>query len=210
VVEDERQASVLADPKALRHLTPFLGRECTVTAAARELGITPHAMLYWVKRFVALGLLTVTREQRRAGKPVKWHRSAADRFDVALRLLPSATLEELLHRDDEPWRRLLVRNIVRISVDAFGQLHTFGLSVSGESGLKVELTAGAGSDFWNEFLRPDAPAFLTGWVSVQLDFEDAKAFQGAFCALLNRDQQRAGSQRYLARVALTPVTDHRI
>lgn len=206
-VDDPRQAALLANPKALRHLTPFMERACTVGAAAKALGVSPHGMLYWVNKFLEHDLLMVDRTQSRRGKPIKWYRTPARRFFVPVQALPSATLEELLARDDEPWQKLLIRNAVHTGLDAFERLHTWGLNVYCAPDLRVEMTPGSeeGPTLQEQLLQPDAPALLLGWVPLQLDFEDAKQLQHELCDLLSHYQGKKGGQRYLTRVAMTPL-----
>ena len=50
-------ARVLADAKKRRYLSPFLGRPRRLSEAARELGVSPSGLYYWIRRFLALGLL---------------------------------------------------------------------------------------------------------------------------------------------------------
>lgn len=100
-VDDPVQAKLLSDSAGLRYFEPFVARECTVTQAAREADCTPDAMLYRVRTFVNAGLLVVTREEKRAGRPIKHYRSSHDAYFIPFEVSPFAELEE---RSRAVWR----------------------------------------------------------------------------------------------------------
>lgn len=81
-VQSEHQAHLLEDPDISSFFTPFLAREQTVTGAARDLGCKVNAMHYRVRTFLNAGLLTIVREEKRAGLPIKIYRSVADAFFI--------------------------------------------------------------------------------------------------------------------------------
>ncbi len=80
-------ARVLADASKRRYLSPFLGRTRRLTEAARELGVSPARLAYWVRRFLALGLL------KRVGRG---YRSTAEAYFVPFEASPAAGLSEWL------------------------------------------------------------------------------------------------------------------
>jgi hypothetical protein len=86
----------LTDPEAARRLEPFLGREATLSEAAKALHMTLPALLYHVNRLLALDLLEVACEAVRKGRAVKHDRTVADVFFVPFELTPSQTLGRLL------------------------------------------------------------------------------------------------------------------
>jgi hypothetical protein len=51
----------------------------------------------------------------------------------------------------------------------------------------------------------DAPAVLSCWVTLKLNFFEAKAFQGELAALLVKYGECRGEGTYLAQVGLTPT-----
>ena len=74
-------ARVLADASKRRYLSPFLGRTRRLTEAARELGVSPARLAYWVRRFLALGLL------KQVGRG---YRSTAEAYFVPFEASPAA------------------------------------------------------------------------------------------------------------------------
>lgn len=121
-VEDAEQAQLLSDPGSLVFLQPFLGREASVSQAARELGRPLDTVRYRVRRFLAAGLLEVTREARRPGRPIRYYRTVADGFVVPFELTPYAEIEErvraTLRAGDETFVRAAARSARRHGLDA--------------------------------------------------------------------------------------------
>lgn len=211
------QVEILTHPKSLRRLEPFIGCERTVKGAAELLDISQHAMLYWTRKFLELGLLVVVRTEPRAGKPIKFYRACAEHFIIPLNAVSAATFEVLLAQQHAAWEELLRKSLVGSAHDAFEQLHTWSLVVSkGDKSVRVDVTPEAGHDatghnpghdsMRQRLLRTTAPALLDCWVPLGLSFEDAKSFQKELSDLLDRYQAQPGAQDYLVRIALAPVT----
>jgi hypothetical protein len=78
---------VFAEPARRHLLFAFIGRDRTLSEVARESGASLSLLHYHVRRFVSLGLLRETGEERRAGRPMKRYTAAADQFTVAGELL---------------------------------------------------------------------------------------------------------------------------
>lgn len=104
VVTDPAQAAILCDPHRVRFLRPFLARSATVTQVARELDVTPNALLYRVRRMLAAGLLRVVEERARAGRAVKVYRSSHDGYRVPMSAM---RFDDLRHRVDTFGRPLM-------------------------------------------------------------------------------------------------------
>lgn len=86
-VEAAEMAAVFLDPRRRRILTAFMGRESSLTEAAERLAMPLNGLAYHVGRLLELGLLRVAREQKRAGRPIRHYRAAADAF-----LIPAAAM----------------------------------------------------------------------------------------------------------------------
>lgn len=205
VVRDPAAAEILTDPDSLRHLEPFLGRERTVTEAARETGASPNTTLRRVQRLLALGLLEIARERRRAGRAVKLYRSSAEIFFVPFEAGSATTLEAALERRDGRRERLLRRNVVRVRRE---QLGTWGTRIYRDTAGRIQIQTAIDPDRNITSLDPGAPAILSAWRDrVQLDYADAKRLQRELFDLLLRYQRLGGSQRYVVRVGMAPVLD---
>ena len=112
-VTDPEQARLLTDAASQRLFRPFLARDLTVTAAARETGVDTNAVLYRVRQFLRAGLLKVVREVKRPGRPIKVYRSAHDAYFVPYELTPFASLEERMLAQLRPHLEERVRTMAR-------------------------------------------------------------------------------------------------
>lgn len=203
VIGDPAAADLLVNPYTLRQLEPFLGREATVSEAARDSGDKPNTVLARLRRFTKLGLVAVVREQKRAGRAIKVYRSTADVFFVPFEATRAETLEALMAERDGYYERLLRRGVVRARSESVGSWGTrVYRDARGRLQLQMALTPGENLTL----LDPGQPAVLSAWRdSVYLDYPDAKALQRELFALLERYQQKEGAQRYIVRLGLAPV-----
>lgn len=202
-------ARALTQLKTTQLLEPFMKRELTLSQAAKELGFKLSALFYHVERFIAFGLLEVTRTEARAGRPLKLYHSTAHTFFVPYQLTPSETLAQLLGDLIGPSER-------RFHREAAHTLQTldpdWGLNITcpPNEGVSYALAPRV-TDFVprliESVLKPDAPALFLSDGTLELDFETAKALQKDLINLFDtyRQKQQAGGQRYAYRLGLTPI-----
>lgn len=188
----------------MRYLAPFMGREVTLSEAARELGVSLPRLHYQVGKLRAEGLLRVVRVEKRARHAVKVYRAVADVFFVPFDLVPSETVESAMAKADLPWLGLFLRSLARVWREHPGE---WGMQLerSDLGALRATIVPGPGGA--DRLERPDMPAVSLGaWVTdLTLDFEDAKALQRDLSALVARYEQRRGSGRYLMQLRLAPL-----
>ena len=202
-VTDPAVAAALTNPRTLRQLEPFLNRERTVLEAAQEGGVKPNTMLARVRRFTALGLLSVTREVPRAGRAVKVYRSSAESFFVPYEVTPSETLESAMRERERYWEDLLRKNVVRVRSEDIG---SWGTRIYRDARGRLQVQAAVTPERNYTLLAPERPAALSAWRdAVYLDYDDAKTLQGELFALLKKYQQKAGAQRYILHLGLAPI-----
>lgn len=113
-VTDPAQARLLSDLASFRFLEPFVARERSVTAAAEEVGCTLDTMLYRVKTLLQVGLLEVSRLEKRAGRPIKHYRSVHDAYLVPFTVAPFAEVEERLTAHFREREMLIVPGMARV------------------------------------------------------------------------------------------------
>lgn len=142
-VTDPDQAAIIAEPSRALFLRPFLGRDCTVSEAAHQLGVTPNAMLYRVRRMATAGLLEVVREEPRAGRAVKIYRSSHDGYLVPM---DAMRYDDLHHR---------VSSHGRLLADQVTDAYTAVLSRARTDGARV-LARNNRGDIWSSDLTPRA------------------------------------------------------
>lgn len=89
-VATSAQAGALADPLRRRILLSLIPRPRSVAELAASEGIELKRLHYHVGALVRIGLLTVTGERRRAGRPIKSYRAVAEAFFVPQGLAEAA------------------------------------------------------------------------------------------------------------------------
>jgi hypothetical protein len=111
-ISDPRLVGTFLDSRIRRLLLAFVDRPLSVAAAARLVGEPIGRVHYHVTSRVRRGLLRVVREEKRAGRPVRYYRAAAASFLVPLDLLDRspgtglaaelrASLDDALLRSEE-------------------------------------------------------------------------------------------------------------
>ncbi|AWN22511.1 hypothetical protein DKM44_04060 [Deinococcus irradiatisoli] len=202
-VTTPQQARLLSDPVALRHFTPFVGQTLSASQAAQAAGVSVARLLYWVKQFLASGLLREVRRDARAGRPVRIYQGVAAGFHVPFELTDFADLEERLRRQLRPLEELRSRAAARALAQRgiSGRLiYRSAQGVHSETALPEGLSwealgGGVGSDFQGLF-----------WLSPQ-DADWMRAELGHLRAELQRRQQGTGRGRpYLVQTVLQEVT----
>ena len=207
VIRDEKAARLLVDVAQLKLVLPFMERERSVGEVAKQLGLALDATTYRVKKLVKLDILYETRKQARKGRAVTYYR-AASAFFVPVDVLPNQTTEELLGQADVPMREQIARSMTRALYEA-SPFQNWGVLVGRDSSGNARLgLAPPGADWaFENLLAPGAPALVSSWMPLELEFEDAKALQAELFSLINKYAQKGGSQTYLLGLALSPTDD---
>ncbi|EYB69757.1 hypothetical protein DEIPH_ctg002orf0086 [Deinococcus phoenicis] len=200
VVRSAAAAQLLLDPDARRVLKPFFGSGATVTQAARALGLKPNTLLRQVQRLVALGLLHVSGEERRAGRAIKHYRVTGEDFFVPFHVTDALTLEDLLMRAVEEPNRLIARSLARLcgaQSPRLGYLVTRLPSGRIAHDLSLDGAAAAAP------LAMERP-WLRDGRTLRLTQGRAREFMRELGALLDRYDDPAGDP-HLAFVAVAPL-----
>ncbi len=201
------QARLLSDPKSLRFFTPFLASEKTVSGAARELTCELHTMLYRVRTFLKAGLLRVTREQKRMGRPVKIYRSVHDAYFIPFSATPYADLEERLREQLGPLTEELVRGFAGV----IRQIGYDGRRLYRDAGGLVNSEAGEETRFGLDYDNPAWPVVYDFRCELYLPREEAKVLQRELRDLYARylpRRQVSPVEKYVLQVALVPQPDN--
>lgn len=205
VIDQTAPAKALAEPTIRRYLDPFIGRELTVTQAARELGVSGNSLLYRVRQFVRLGLLTVVRETPRVGKAVKTYRASSDLFFVPFALTPAATLEAMVWPLESAWQhRFTAAGAQVISRDGA----KLGLRIwRGETSEIYTKPAPPPPETFGESLLERFPVLSIWSDQLHLDPDDAVALQRELLELFRRYAERSGKNRHIVHLGLSPLFD---
>lgn len=206
VVEDFDVAKFLLDYSTQRLLHPFMGREESVSNAARSLGLSVSALLYRVQKLQDWGILRVAREEARAGRAIKFYTATAQRFFVPFGATRSETLEKYLTEAKQHFEQLLTKSIARslrrneldcgmwIYRDESGTICT-QMATYSEPSIGMEYHAAQMSTTILDFYYP----------SLMLSQEDAKALRRELNELVEHYANKEGKQPYLLHIGLAPI-----
>lgn len=204
-ITDPEAADYLADPAKAVYVYPFIGRERTAKEVADTYGVRLNALAYRLQQLQRLGLIEVTREAPRAGRPVKYYRAVADAFFVPLTATRLDGLEHLIEQWSQALQAVYRTSLARTLERERGG---WGVRISREANGRLLIAPATNADGWYDYFKPDAPAILEGWfMDLRLDDADAKRFQAELAALYFRYLGRQGRRRYLIRMGLTPLPD---
>lgn len=212
-LEDPQAARIVTDPQARRFLEPFIAQERTVSAVAAELRVHVSSVLYRVRQFVRLGLLTETRTEPRKGRAVRYYRSVADGFYAPFAATPLITQEALSPHTFGAFQQKLNESVGQAWLAAAGEQQTLGVHLyRNESGalsqnIVPDPDLEQPTHFFGLLLEPDAPAVWDTWGSLELTREDAKALQREIASLLGRYYPKVkepGGGPYIVRLAMAP------
>ena len=211
-INDKQQIKALLSEENRAMLEPFFGRVSSVKAAAERAGVKLNVMHYHTIKFVELGLLRVVRVEKDRGKQVKFYTSLSDQLFFSFNDMPPMTDEERSHSLNDPFYNVLIKSFA----DALGEA---GIARDRDAwGRRLARTEHGLLTMWTA-LDPDeddiydvtthmkamsTPAIMGLWNFLDLDREDAKAFQLELFALLEKYKDREGAQRYLTFLAITP------
>ncbi len=198
-LETFEACAFVADREHRRWLAPFLRGECTVSSAARELGVSSVALYKRVRRAVELGILTETCQQPRAGKPLRFYRARGESLFIPFRLYPP----DLLHAANRAlYQDAFVHALERLYREAqfveSGMGARTAVAPSGDVYLQIVTVSG---ETW-DYLARDAPALAVGWNPMWLEPEDAKALQREIVGVLGKYLGKRGSRAYLTGMFL--------
>jgi hypothetical protein len=200
-VTGHAQIRLLIDRRSSQYMVPFLGRERSMSEAATELDVTIGFLLPRVRRFVRLGLLEVTREAPRKGRPIRYYRAVGDEFFVPSDRLSVADLLIPGRRYDDLIRDSFVHLIEQIS------------AVTPESGLRIyrkhgriEVRISTSPEDDVDVTDALAPAAMWEYRFLRLSRERAKRLQLDILALLAAaEDDHGGADAHVVAVRMVPV-----
>lgn len=184
-IDDPAAARVFASPRQRKLLLALIEQERSLSELARLTETPLNLLHHHVRKFVSLGLATVTRAEPRAGAPIKFYRAAARSFFVPAELMGS----DLGARSSTRLRQALERSLAG---SLKGALYTHDdkgpqIRLVREAGLHVNAT-----EIWRELHLSDADAALL--------VEELRS-------LLRRFKSDSGRARrtYIVHAALAPA-----
>lgn len=211
MVDEPAAGRALTDLTLLPLVAHFLRHEASASEAAVAIGADLDEVYDRVRKLAGLGLLEVTSVERRAGRPIKRYRAAAQAFFVPFAVLPHETLAHALvesarlpeHARAEGAARALLEMSddpyawgFRLDVDGNGSVHAFWGPREGAAGFDVNAY----------LLEPDKPPIHGMSATLHLTRNEAKALQRELHDLGER--WLAVSRRNRREGADGPARDH--
>ena len=207
-VTDPEAAKVLTDTREWNLLSIVINREVSLSELASEMNMSLPALSYRVKKLLKLGLLTVSRIERRKGSPIKYYRASAKHFFVPFEVTTFQSLADLLTSTIAPFERRMRHELARVFLERAGDwgMNFYG-GMQGGFNFTFSCVPEQGDRFMEQSLEPTFPAVHDTELSLGLDFDTAKALQRDLYEVYQRYNEKhvSGQQPYLLRIALVPL-----
>lgn len=185
VISDQKAAAAFASPRQRKIIQTLMADEMTLGHLTQSLQLPLNLLHYHVTKAMALGLIAVVREQRRAGRTIKHYRATARSF-----FLPAEMIVEMPGTGfTQQLRDLLDQNLAR--------------SLRG-----IDFTHDGSSPRAHLVKEPtDQAAAVELWLDVGLSRNDAEELAGALQAVIDRFRARGNDKesRYLVHLAAVRI-----
>jgi hypothetical protein len=201
VLDDAEAATFVTLPTTSRYFLPFLARERSAAQVARELGVDAGSVGYRVRQMIQLNLIHETRSQKRAGRPIRYYRSVADRIFAPLSLTPISGIRDLF---------ALARAGSTASIEAslenawleIARVQQWGTHLyrpapdaAPNRDFVPENLTDSPLDFWDVVLSPRTPPVWDQHAIVHLTRQEAKEVQRELSLIVDRYSHPQTEQR---------------
>lgn len=201
VLSDEG-AQVLIAPRSRAFMKPFLGREASAAQASQELGVSLQAMHYQILKLLRLGLITLSRTEKRRGRAVKYYRSTHEVYFIPFEQTRYVDSEEALSTQVTRHVQALVTSVARV-MDERRRVGQY--LYRGQDG-EVWLTGSAPGEEGGHL--PDHHIVIDGWGTVRLTRAQAQRYQATIRELLQSFEtsgHEEEAEEYLYTLMLAPL-----
>ena len=211
VIEHPETAALMFQPKSLELLSVLIETERSLQQISDALEWPINTSKYQLERLCKAELVTCTREEARAGRPIRFYRAVASQFFVPYAFTPAMNPATLLEQEYAAKAKRFAHNLTTTALKAREAQHElnsgefdWGVCFSLENGKIRQHAALEEAAHWN-FLSDDDPALIDVWEEgLMLSREDAKALQLELCHLIGRYRAKTGDDLYTLRLGLTP------
>jgi predicted transcriptional regulator len=192
----------LISTRDVRFLTPFMGADCTISAAAKHVKVDIHTMYRRAKQLERFGIITPSLSKKRSGKPVVSYRATADKFFIPQTVISlDDHLREQFNKANEQFLSGITQTLQRDGGDDLG----ICVYKSDNGFMRVDVAALDGSHERPKG-RPQTPAI--GSLSyLNLTPAKADALRGELVEVMNRYRDEKGDERFFLRIQMTKLWD---
>ncbi|UBV42497.1 hypothetical protein LAJ19_12845 [Deinococcus taeanensis] len=204
-VEDPLAARLCLTPEYTLLLHALMTQDYAAAALARHCGRALNATHHRLGRLVQAGLVQVTRQTERRGRPIKHYRAVASAFLIPYHRTPLSSLEALIALHEDTFSARFHHAVVQAGACLVQRDEDIAVRLyTTPTGVTMDITPRADAFDLLDLLREDAPPLTAHWGTLHLTREDAKALQRDLHDLLTRYAGRRGPGRYLYRLNLAP------
>jgi hypothetical protein len=215
-VGNKKAIKILRDYKSWQGLEPFIGRETTLSAAAKRSGMSLRKMYHFAQQLLTARLIRVTRKEARSGRSLKYYQAVASHFFIAFEDL-DVTLEEDLELSHQALKTQAHRSAARHVQETFDKAQEDGSGVWGRVyGRTSETTFSqlslASEKGWSKekevWQREDVAPFMIGVGVLQLSYEQVRTFRKLFNELDKKHLKSTGDKTYYINLTLVELEDN--
>ncbi len=204
-----RTAEFLTDQTNHALLAHFWGSENTVAVVARALGWKPNAALYRVKSLLEMGILEVSRVEKRRGRAITYYRVVADEFYVPFAVTSFETEAAFVKAQLEPLFERLIEAEARRNV---GRQQEGGLLIHKNAQDNIMTERVLRSRLEGDSLVTIKPTdSIRTWGTGQISNQRAQTIVKQFYELLTDlrliDDDGPNSRLYLFQMTMLPLED---
>lgn len=202
IITDPRAAKLLLNEEERSFVSLFFETPRSVAELASELAEDPRRLLYRVNKLQNLNLLRVVKEEKRAGRPIKYYQTSARRFIVTYAASPAASAVEFIGMmSDSLLREAFYENILpRVSA------HRMGAAISYDDKGSLARFALLQDGVWQ---LPDISTrpFLLWFDKLVLSDSDIEALKGELLELLRKywAKETQGPPSAILRLGLVKI-----
>lgn len=200
-ITDPQVAKSIIDGTKQRYLHPFVDRETNLKDAAQTLGITIDSLFYWVQKWLDFGILTVSRTEPRAGRPIKYYRTTSKKIFIHVSATNSGLVLEMMRNTREHYDRLFTTNVAH----AIKERDEIGIVISrsaeGEVECKLGESDGLPANEAQEFVTLD---FFVP--NVHLDAKNAQTFRQELSDLVQKYISAKSGKPHMLHIGVTPIS----
>ena len=209
-IENPAAIELLLSEKSFSMLQAFALKPTSLGEAAELKNISMSRYLYWVKKFIKLGLLVVAKEKGRAGSSIKYYWIPAEKLSIGLHNKPQI-LEKYFLRLLQAQNKATVYSIVE-SVKGTGLQLSIDIRVMANNSFNsmiVNHKETTTTTLRHEFLKTDASPIVAACRGLNLEFKDAKSLQAELWKLLDKYEKKSDTkqQNYYFSMTLAPELD---
>lgn len=207
IVTSEEMADIIINSDHWRMLALFANQERNLSQAASILNLKLPSLTYRVNKWLDLGLLEVSREEKRHGRAIKYYQAVSKRFFIPFTLTKSETLEDFLIEMTKSTHEATLRETAHVLHNRKGDWGFLFYSSNEPKGPTFSANIVNNAKEAKALHGADQPALFETLSKLRLSFDTAKELQRDLEALHNKYQgkQVNNQQEYLIRLGLTPL-----